>query len=169
MLLFSRSARYLACCAATLFCCAAGPASAQIDIVPKYRIMAGIMMPVNSAARDATSSIWPKIGADVKLPLIGVRAGIDYAFQGSSSITALTATYIIQPSAVVVQSPVYGGLGLGVWNVKISGVGSKSRVGARLVLGGEMMSFFVEGQYDLIGSIGGVRADGISLLIGKKF
>src|SRR5687767_3312393 len=94
------------------------PSNAQTNLIPKPRIKIGVFFPSDGGLREATNPTWIKIGADIGLPIVGLRAGIDYAFDGSNSIMPITIAQIFQPSAVVVKSPVYGGIGVGVWNAK---------------------------------------------------
>ena len=144
------------------------PSDAQTNLIPKPRLKIGAFFPSDGGLRDATNQIWIKVGADIGLPIIGLRAGIDYAFDGSNSIMPITISQIFQPSALVVKSPVYGGIGVGVWNAKVAGV-SGSPIGVRGIVGLELAGSLVEANYDLVGKVGGRRLDGLSLLVGKKF
>ena len=141
---------------------------AQTQFIPKPRLKIGAFFPSDSNLKDATSSTWIKVGADIGIPIVGLRAGIDYAFDGSNRIVPITITQIFQPSAVVVKSPVYGGIGIGMWNAHIAGE-SATRFGLRGVVGVEFAGYLAEANYDLVGSVSGRRMDGLSLMVGKKF
>jgi hypothetical protein len=141
---------------------------AQTNLIPKPRIKAGVFMPNDGGLKDTTADTWIKLGADIGLPIVGLRAGIDYAFDGSNYVMPITLSQIFQPSAVVVKSPVYGGIGLGVWNAKHPG-GSGTTLGARGTVGVEFGGYLLEANYDITGKVAGRRFDGLSLLVGKKF
>ncbi len=141
---------------------------AQTNLIPKPRVKIGAFSPADGGLRDATNPTWIKVGADIGLPLIGLRAGIDFAFDGSNRIMPITISQIFQPSALVVKSPVYGGLGIGIWDARIAGV-SGSPIGFRGIVGIELAGYLVEANYDIVGKVGGRRLDGLSLLVGKKF
>lgn len=150
-------------------------AAAQLGIIPKFRIKAGIFLPQDSSLSNVTSNTWMKFGADVSLPLGipllsgGTRVGIDYVVHGSSNIVPITLTSVIQPS-LGVTSPVYIGGGIGLWTGHIKGAGTSTRFGARLLGGVDIgKSTFFELQYDFVDKLGGVRADGFSFLVGMKF
>ena len=125
-------------------------------------------MPGDSALKDATNPTWIKVGADIGIPIVGLRIGADYAFDGSNYIFPITVSQIFQPSAVVVKSPVYGGIGVGVWNAKVAG-SSGSPIGFRGIVGVEFAGYLLEANYDIVGKVGGRRLDGLSLMVGKKF
>jgi hypothetical protein len=162
---------------AALFSVSAAPSRAQLPLIPKIRLKAGIFIPQDSTLSNGVGNTWLKIGADVSLPvglnlpIVGAstRLGIDYAVKGSSNIIPITLMEVIQPS-VAIHSPVYGGAGIGLWTAHIKGAGSSSKLGFRLMGGIEFSEkFFGEVQYDIVGKIGGVRADGFSILVGTKF
>ena len=141
---------------------------AQTNLIPKPRVKIGVFMPSDSSVKDVSADTWIKIGADIGLPIVGLRAGIDYAFDGSDYIMPITVSQIFQPSAVVAKSPVYGGLGLGIWNAKVSGA-SGTALGIRATAGVEFAGYLVEANYDIVSKIEGRRMDGLSILVGKKF
>ena len=152
-------------------------ADAQLGIIPQVRVKAGLFFPSSTGLTNAIGSAWLKVGADVSLPvgfnipIVGAstRLGIDYAMKGSSSLVPITLTEVIQPSAGV-KSPIYGGLGIGLYTAHFKGAGSASRFGYRLLGGFQFTSkFFVEAQYDVVGQIRGTRADGVSVLVGTHF
>lgn len=159
----------------TLLLAGAAPARAQLGLLPKVSLKAGVFLPQNTSLANVTSNTWLKVGADVSLPfslipLIGsTRAGIDFEVHGSSSIVPITLTQIIQPSAGL-KSPIYGGVGVGIWTGHIKGHGSDTKLGARLLAGVDFSkNLFIEAQYDFVGKIGGVNADGFSVLAGVRF
>ena len=154
--------------AAAFFLFAGASSNAQTDLIPKPRLKIGAFMPSNSGLRNATSDTWFKVGADIGLPVVGLRVGADYAFDGSNRIFPITISQIFQPSAVVVKSPVYGGIGVGWWNAKLAGT-SGSALGFRGILGVEFAGYLLEANYDIVGSVGGNRLDGLSLMVGKRF
>ncbi len=150
------------------------PADAQ-DIIPKYRVKAGVFAPDSRSLKDVSDDAWVKIGADMDLPLLGMgvagktRVGIDYAFSGSNSILPITLVQVWQPS-LAVRSPLYLGAGVGLWTVHTKGGGTASRFGFRLVAGADLTGrLFLEGQYDFVSRVGSVRTDGFSILVGSKF
>ena len=177
MLAIKRSVQRAVCLLAVA--CALGaagvaPASAQ-DIIPKFRVKAGVFAPDSRSLKDVSDDAWVKIGADMDLPLFGLgvigktRVGIDYAFSSSNSILPITLIQIWQPS-LAVRSPLYVGAGIGLWTVHTKGRGTASRFGLRLLAGVDLTSrLFVEGQYDFVSKVGGVRTDGLSILVGTKF
>ena len=155
--------------------CASRSADAQIPLIPKIRLKAGVFVPTNSSLKDLIGGTWFKVGADITLPLGipllsgGTRLGVDYVANGSSNIIPITLTSIIQPS-VGVSSPVYVGGGFGLWTGHIKGKGTSSQLGLRILGGFDLgKSTFIEAQYDIVGKLGGVRADGFSVLMGLKF
>jgi len=104
------------------------------------------------------------------LPIVGAstRVGIDMSFKNSNRIVPITISEIIQPSAGV-HSPIYGGAGFGLWNGHISG-NTSTKFGFRLIGGLDLTEkFFIEANYDNVGNLGGVRADGFSVVAGFKF
>lgn len=141
---------------------------AQPDLIPKPRLKIGVFMPSDGPVKDVSADTWIKIGADIGLPIVGLRAGIDYAFDGSDYAMPITISQIFQPSAVVTKSPVYGGLGIGLWNARVSGA-SGTAIGLRGIVGVEFAGYLVEANYDIVGKIEGRRMDGLSILVGKKF
>ncbi len=159
-------------------CCSiiSSAAKAQLPFIPKIRVKAGLFLPTDSNLTNAVGNTWMKIGVDVTLPLgfnlpiIGAstKVGIDYSFKNSNRIVPITLSEVIQPSAGA-HSPIYAGAGIGLWNAKIGG-NTSSKVGFRL-LGGLDFSekLFLEAQYDKVGRLGGVTADGFSVLAGFKF
>jgi hypothetical protein len=153
----------------------ARPADAQVSILPKFRIKGGVFLTEVSSLKDAVGPTWIKIGADVSLPVGlpllsgGTRVGIDYVWNGSSNIIPITLTSVIQPS-IGVTSPIYIGGGIGLWTGHIQGSGTSTRFGIRLLGGVDIgKNTFIEVQYDIVDKLAGVRADGVSLLIGLKF
>ena len=160
--------RVLVLAAALGMCGFSAPSEAQTNLIPKPRLKIGAFFPSDNALQEATNPTWIKVGADIGLPIVGLRAGIDFAFDGSNNIMPITLSQIFQPSAVVVKSPVYGGIGVGIWNAKVAGV-SGSPIGVRGIVGVEMAGYLVEANYDIVGKVGGRRLDGLSLLVGKKF
>jgi hypothetical protein len=69
-----------------------------------------------------------------------------------------------------VTSPIYIGGGIGLWTGHIQGSGTSTRFGIRLLGGVDIgKNTFIEVQYDIVDKLAGVRADGVSLLIGLKF
>lgn len=154
---------------------AAKPAAAQLDILPKVRLKAGIFLPRSSSLSDVTSDSWLKVGADVQIPLslipvVGsTRVGIDFMQRGSSTIVPVTITQVFQPS-LGLKSPLYVGAGVGLWTAKLPGNGTNTKVGLRLLAGFDITPrFFIEGQYDIVDGFKGVRADGFSALVGVRF
>jgi hypothetical protein len=147
---------------------------AQLGIIPRFRVKAGVFLPQNTSLKNAVGNTWLKVGADVNLPaslfpLGSTRVGIDYVVNGSSNIVPITLTQIFQPS-VAVRSPVYAGAGIGLWTGHIKGSGTSTQFGFRLLAGIEFSErFFGEVQYDFVDKLGGVRADGLSVLVGLKF
>ena len=147
-------------------------AGAQAGFLPHVRVKAGVFLPSGGALKSSSSDTWYKFGADVNIPipLVGsTRIGIDYEASGSSRMIPITVTQIFQPSAVVVKSPIYFGTGIGLWNTHINGGGEASRLGFRVLAGVEFKGCFAEAQYDAVGRVSGASADGISILVGKKF
>lgn len=153
----------------------AQPAEAQLSIIPKVRVKAGVFFSENTALKSLVGSTWIKVGADVALPIGlpllsgGTRVGIDYVWNGSSNIVPITLTSVIQPS-LGLTSPVYVGGGIGLWTGHIKGSGTVSRFGIRLLGGVDIgKSTFIEVQYDIVDRMGSVRPDGVSVLLGMKF
>ena len=150
------------------------PVRAQVPFLPSVRIKAGVFVPSNTSLRDAVGNTWLKVGADVSVPLSIVplgssRVGIEYAVNGSSNIVPLTFTQVFQPS-VGVHVPFYVGAGLGLWTGHIHGAGTYTRIGFRLMGGLDFKKrAFIEVQYDFVDSMGPVRADGFSALVGTRF
>jgi hypothetical protein len=149
-------------------------AEAQLNIIPRFRVKAGVFLPQNTSLKNAVGNTWLKVGADVNLPaslfpLGSTRIGIDYVVNGSSNIVPITITQIFQPS-VAVRSPVYAGAGIGLWTGHIKGSGTSTQFGFRLLAGIEFSDrLFGEVQYDFVDKLGGARADGLSVLVGLKF
>jgi len=162
---------------AVLVCTMPAPeARAQQGLFPNLRVKAGVFIPSGGSLARGTGDIWFKIGADVALPigfsLLGgtTRAGIEYTARGSSSMVPITLTQVLQPSLTLGHSPVYVGGGIGLWTVHVSGAGSASNLGFR-VLGGVDIgkSSFVEVEYDFVGRVHGVNADGFTVAAGLWF
>ncbi|MEP6756498.1 MAG: hypothetical protein ABJA67_13415 [Chthonomonadales bacterium] len=154
-----------------------GKANAQLSLLPSIRVKAGLFLPSSSTLTNAVGNTWIKLGVDVGLPvgfnipIVGASThiGIDYAVKGSSSLVPITLMEMIQPSAGV-RSPIFGGIGLGMYTAHFKGAGSATRLGYRLMGGFEFNpKFFIEAQYDVVGQIRGTRADGISVLVGTHF
>jgi hypothetical protein len=171
---FTGSAICLLAAVCVLSAVGGAPASAQ-DIIPKFRVKAGVFAPDSRSLKDVSDDAWVKIGADLDLPLFGLgivgktRVGIDYAFSGSNSILPITLIQVWQPS-LAVRSPLYLGAGIGLWTVHTKGGGTASRFGFRLLAGVDLTSrLFLEGQYDFVSKVGSVRTDGLSILVGMKF
>ena len=157
--------------AITLFALAPA-AHAQAGFLPHVRIKGGVFLPSGGALKNSSSDTWYKVGADINIPipLVGsTRIGIDYEASGCSWMAPITVTQIFQPGALVVKSPIYFGTGLGLWNTHINGGGDATRLGFRVLAGVEFKSYFLEAQYDAVGRVSGASADGISVLVGKKF
>ena len=155
---------------------AGSPCEAQLGFLPKFRIRAGIFNPSSPDLKSVSGDTWLKIGADVSLPVGiplvggGTRVGIDYMESKNSRIVPITLTQIIQPSAIVAHSPIYLGAGIGLFNGKISGRGSGTSLGARMLAGLDINGkLFVEAQYDVVGKVAGTRIDGFSFMVGTKF
>lgn len=151
------------------------PAAAQVDILPKFRVKAGIFLPQNASLKNLVGDTWFKVGADVDVPLFpGVigsktRAGVEWTQNGRNNILPITLTQVWQPSTAV-RSPIYFGGGIGLWTARFIGSGTASRFGFRLVGGVEFSErFFGEVEYDFVDKISGIRADGLSVLVGTKF
>ncbi len=154
---------------------AARPAGAQLGLLPQVRVKAGLFVAQNASLRHAAGETWLKIGADATLPLgLGLlgsrtRVGVELAMNGGSTIVPVTLSQVWQPS-LVVRSPVYFGVGIGLWTAHIEGSGTASRLGLRLLGGVDWTRrFFTEVEYDLVDRLGGVRADGVSVLAGIRF
>jgi hypothetical protein len=171
-----RSVLAVAAAAGVLLCAGARPAQAQLDIIPKFRLKAGLFLPTDTSLKNATSNTWLKVGADVgvpfgpNLPVIGssTKLGVEYAVNGSTSLIPITLSLYVQPSAVK-TSPVYAGAGVGVWTAR-GGGSTASRLGYRLLAGVDLSArTFVEVQYDVVGRLRGTRVDGFSLMAGLKF
>ena len=152
-------------------------AKAQLSLIPHVRVKAGLFLPNSTSLTNAVGNTWIKLGADVSLPIgfnlpvvgASTRLGIDYSVKGSSSLVPITLMEMFQPSAGV-RSPIFGGLGIGLYTAHFKGAGSASRFGYRLMGGYEINTrIFLEAQYDVVGKIRGTRADGISVLIGTHF
>jgi len=161
----------VAAAAASVFALAPA-AHAQAGFLPHVRIKGGVFLPTGGALKSSSSDTWYKVGADVNIPipLVGsTRIGIDYEASGSSWMAPITITQIFQPGALVVKSPIYFGTGLGLWKTHINGGGTASRLGFRVLAGVEFRGYFAEAQYDAVGRVSGASADGISILVGKKF
>jgi hypothetical protein len=170
-----RACRVIAAVLAIGLICFARPAGAQLSIIPKVRLKAGVFLSTDVSLNNAVGPTWLKVGADVSLPFGlpllggGMRAGIDYMANGSSNIIPVTLTTVIQPS-LGLTSPVYVGAGIGLWTGHIKGAGTSSRFGFRLLGGIDLgPKTFLEVQYDFVDKLSGVRADGFSALIGFKF
>ena len=147
-------------------------AAAQTGFLPHVRVKAGVFLPSGGALKSSSSDTWYKVGADVNIPipLVGsTRIGIDYEASGSSRMVPITVTQIFQPSAVVVKSPIYFGTGIGLWNTHINGGGDATRLGFRVLAGLEFKGLFVEANYEAVGRVSGATADGMSIVVGKKF
>lgn len=151
-------------------------ANAQLGLVPKVRLKAGLFMPQGSGLKSVSDGTWLKFGGDISLPLGipfvggGSRLGIDYMESHGSRIVPITLTQIIQPSAVVARNPLYGGTGIGLWNGRVAGQGSGTALGLRFLVGANISTnLFIEAQYDTVGKIAGTRVDGFSILAGTKF
>jgi hypothetical protein len=156
-------------------CSASRSADAQLSIIPKIRVKGGVFLPQNTSFKNAAGSTWVKVGADVSLPIGipllsgGSRVGIDYMWNGSSNIVPITLSSVIQPS-LGLTSPVYVGGGIGLWTGHIKGSGTSTKFGARLIAGLDIgKSTFLEVNYDFVDKLGGVRADGLSVMVGMKF
>jgi hypothetical protein len=175
-IILSRLTLRLAAAAALLtLSVASRPANAQLSVIPKVRLKAGVFLAQNSSLRNLVGNTWFKVGADVSLPIGipllsgGTRIGIDYVANGSSNFVPVTLTSVIQPS-LGLTSPVYVGGGIGLWTGHIKGAGTSTRFGVRLLGGVDIgKSTFFEVQYDFVDKLAGVRADGFSFLVGMKF
>lgn len=151
-------------------------AGAQQGFFPNLRIKAGVFIPSGGSLARGTGDLWLKIGADVAMPLgftlLGgtTRAGIEYTARGSSSMVPITLTQVLQPSLSLGHSPLYVGGGIGLWTVHVAGAGSASNFGFR-VLGGVDIgrSSFLELEYDFVGRVHGVNADGLTVAAGIRF
>jgi hypothetical protein len=150
-------------------------ADAQLPGVPHVRVKIGAFFPSDTSLSNATSNTWLKVGADVSVPFSliptgSMRAGIDYVVNGSSNIVPITLTQIIQPSAAVAKSPIYGGAGIGIWTGHIKGAGTSTKFGVRLLAGVDIAAHaFLEVQYDIVEKLATARADGFSVLVGARF
>jgi hypothetical protein len=150
------------------------PLKAQVDILPRFRAKVGIFLPQNSSLKNLVGDNWFKVGADIDVPLFpGIigsksRIGVEWTQNGRSNILPITLTQVWQPSTAV-RSPVYFGGGVGLWTARFIGSGTASRFGFRLVGGVEFSEkFFGEVEYDFVDKVGGIRADGLSILVGTK-
>ena len=150
-------------------------AAAQLPIMPRVGVKAGAFLPNDTSFNNLAGNTWFKAGVDVGLPFslvpaIGsARAEIDYQVNGRNNIVPITFNQIVQPS-IGLHVPLYFGAGAGIWTGHIRGAGSSTTVGGRLIAGLELSkAMFVEAQYDFVGRIGGVRADGPSVLAGMRF
>jgi hypothetical protein len=145
-----------------------------LGVLPRFRVKAGLFLPQNTSLKNAAGNTWLKFGADVNIPFSLVplgssRASIEYAVKGSSNIVPITFTQVFQPS-VAVHSPLYVGAGIGLWTGHIKGGSTSSQIGFRLLGGLEFTEkLFLELQYDFVNKLSGVRADGLSVLVGTKF
>lgn len=150
-------------------------AEAQLDLLPKIRLKAGVFLPQNTALNNAVGDVWFKVGGDVSvplslIPLFSTRIGVEGAFKDSSTVIPVTLMQVWQPSAVVARSPVYAGGGIGLWTARVSGSPTATRFGFRLLGGADIGErLFLEAHYDFVDRIGRTRADGFSILLGVKF
>ncbi len=169
----TRSPQMVQCMAVTLLLAAAcvTPAFAQRSYngFTSARIKIGAFFPSSS---DGGSGTWLKLGVDAALPGVRpfsgavTRVGIDYETDFSSFAVPITVVELWHPSA----SPIYFGLGPGLYTGRIKGGNTQSRLGARFVVGMDLhRNTFLELNYDVVGHFTNGRVDGLSIMLGKYF
>ncbi len=150
------------------------PAKAQIDLVPKFRIKAGIFLPQDGNLTNVSGSVWYKVAVDFNIPFgstpVGnARLGIEYAGNGSSHVVPVLFGGVFQPS-VGIKSPVYLGAAIGAYNIKADGQSSGWAFGGRILGGVDFTrNIFLEIQYDVTGKAKGFDASGFSIMLGAQY
>ena len=169
----TRSSRIIQRMAVTFLMAAvyAAPAFAQGSYTgfTASRIKIGAFFPSSS---DGGSGTWLKLGVDAALPGVRpfsgavTRVGIDYETDFGSFAVPIYVVELWHPSA----SPIYFGLGPGLYTGRIKGGNTQSKLGARFVVGMDLHhNTFLELNYDVVGHFTNGRVDGLSIMLGKYF
>jgi len=158
---------------------AAQPASAQLSLLPKVRAKVGVYQPVGDA-KDFSGSTHLAGEVDLGLPLLsGSYLSLGYS-KGSDSgrdlrVIPITFSKVFSPPnpAQGLTGNVYFGLGAGAYLLRVSGPGvseSKTVPGGFGVVGYQFPNpYFVEAKYRVTGSVQGVDANGLTLMVGRNF
>jgi hypothetical protein len=157
-------------------------AQAQDTGTIPVRVKLGGLYPTNSNTRNATGSVHLGGEVDVALPkLFGGKYFLSASYlQGSDggnklrTIPITLGRYFQPPNpAKSLTGNVYAGAGLGVYLLR-GQVGattdSKTTIGGYGSVGYQFPNpYFVEAKYHLTGKVNGLRAGGLSLMVGRHF
>ena len=160
----------------------ASMAEAQDTGLIPFRVKLGGMYPTNSNTRNATGNVHLGGEVDMALPrLFGGKYFLSASYlQGSDNgnklrVIPLTIGRYFQPPnpAKSLTGNVYAGAGLGAYLLR-GQVGatsdSKTTIGGYGSVGYQFPNpYFVEAKYHLTGKVNGLRAGGLTLMVGRHF
>jgi hypothetical protein len=170
--------------AALLVCIglAARPAAAQDTGLVPVRAKIGVLLP-RSSAKEYSGSTHFDVEADVRIPNLGqgntfVTAGYSEGSRSGRKLRMIPVTLTRlfgAPNPVAgTTGNVYFGVGAGPYFVRARGGGvsdSSTKLGGFGLVGYQFPNkYFVEAKYHAVaGKVGGVRPNGLALLIGRTF
>jgi len=160
---------------------AANPAQAQLSLLPKIRAKVGVYQPTGDT-KDFSGNTHLAGEVDLGLPFLsGTYLSAGYS-KGSDAgrdlrVIPITLSKVFSPPnpAQRLTGNVYFGVGAGAYFLRASdsalGVSqSKTVPGAFGVVGYQFPNpFFVEAKYRVTGSVSGVNANGLTLMVGRNF
>jgi len=153
------------------------------SVVPHFRLKLGVFTPADSATRSAFGKVLPSGEIDAQVP-VG-SSGISLLSVGYTEgrrdgrnfrdipVGLSQVTYAGNPASGLTGNIYYGG-GFAFHFMHVSGGGqaseSKKPFGAFIQVGYQSpLSYFIEAKYNLVSaSVGGVKANGLVLYLGKR-